>query len=140
MNMILNIYNRLYNLYGPQGWWPIINDNILLCEYHKGDYSYPRTKAECFEVCIGSLLTQNTSWYPGTVRALQQLKLGRPFTKEELQVIRKAEICQAEVSRNEQKRPNCAIFTQYMSNTWDLLVSNILGSSMSNPSFASVCN
>ena len=38
---LMEIYNRLYNHFGPQGWWP-------------GDTP--------FEVCIGAILTQNTSW------------------------------------------------------------------------------
>ena len=25
MNLIYNIYERLYKEYGPQGWWPFIN-------------------------------------------------------------------------------------------------------------------
>lgn len=39
--MILNIYKLLYNEYGPQGWWPA-NSQL--------------------EMCIGAILTQNTSW------------------------------------------------------------------------------
>ena len=38
---ILDIYQRLYDAYGPQGWWPA---------------------DDRFEVIVGAVLTQNTSW------------------------------------------------------------------------------
>ena len=44
MNKISKIYNILYKEYGPQKWWPT------------------RTKNKQFEVIIGAILTQNTSW------------------------------------------------------------------------------
>ena len=25
LDIIINVYNKLYELYGPQGWWPIKN-------------------------------------------------------------------------------------------------------------------
>jgi endonuclease-3 related protein len=45
---LLEIYARLYAAHGPQGWWPA------------------RTP---FEVCLGAILTQNTSW-TNVVKAL----------------------------------------------------------------------
>lgn len=54
------IYNSLLKKYSHQGWWPIIeNDKIT---YHIKDYSYPKTKEQEFEICVGVILTQNTSW------------------------------------------------------------------------------
>ncbi len=41
--MLLKIYKKLLKRYGNQNWWPI------------------RTKNK-FEICIGAILTQNTSW------------------------------------------------------------------------------
>ena len=103
MNTLNQIYKTLNNEYGKQGWWPIINNKTLLCEYHTGA---PKNDAERFEICIGAILAQNTSWYPGVVRALQQLKLGRPFTKKELEVIQKAEISQDGISENRKNKTN----------------------------------
>ena len=61
--MIKEVYNKLLNMYGLQGWWPL---SILYDKshqgYHPGDYSYPHSKAQMFEICVGSILTQNTSW------------------------------------------------------------------------------
>jgi len=60
------LYRRLLQYYGPQGWWPIRNKSknkgFDSGGYHKGDYSYPRTFKEAFEIILGAILTQNTSW------------------------------------------------------------------------------
>ncbi len=109
MNPIQQIYQTLLKTYSPQGWWPIINNKTLLCEYHTGA---PKNDAERLEICIGAILAQNTQWYPNVVRALQQLKIGRVLTKQELEVIQKAEILQAEISKNSKKETKSNILTQ----------------------------
>ena len=50
------LYTELLEKYGPQGWWPINN------KYHPREYNIPKNKNEIFEVCVGAILTQNTSW------------------------------------------------------------------------------
>lgn len=67
MSKIYRIYKTLYELYGPQGWWPIIGHG-----YHKLDYSFPRNQDEIFEVCLGSILTQNTT-FTSVVKSLNNL-------------------------------------------------------------------
>ena len=57
-------------------------------------------------------MLKTTQWYPNVVRAIQQLKLGRPLTKNELEVIRQAEIIQGTIPRNTQKRTKSTILTQ----------------------------
>ena len=109
MNKIQKIYELLHRVYGPQGWWPIISNKTLLCEYR--GYA-PKNDEERFEICCGAILAQNTSWYPGVVRALQQLKLGRPFTKKELEVMQKAEILRAKISEKPKKITKANILTQ----------------------------
>jgi endonuclease-3 related protein len=49
---LLAFYKRLHAAYGPQGWWP---------------------GQTPFEVCLGAILTQNTSW-TNAERALAQLR------------------------------------------------------------------
>ena len=49
----LEIYNTLFENYGPQGWWPINN------EYKKRKIV---TNEEKFEIIVGAILTQNTAW------------------------------------------------------------------------------
>ncbi|MFQ5475011.1 MAG: endonuclease III domain-containing protein [Candidatus Nanoarchaeia archaeon] len=62
----LKIYEVLQKEYGPQGWWPLSS-----CKkkkgfdergYHRREFSYPKTDAQRFEIIIGAVLTQNTSW------------------------------------------------------------------------------
>ncbi|MDA7816941.1 endonuclease III domain-containing protein [Sulfurimonas sp.] len=47
MNQIYTIYQTLYKHYGAQGWWPTFDENI---------------KDKTFEVALGSILTQNTTF------------------------------------------------------------------------------
>jgi endonuclease-3 related protein len=68
-NKIKAIYDRLYSLYGPQGWWPLINHagsnptkTGAINGYHPGDYNLPSGRNDIYEVIIGTILTQNTSW------------------------------------------------------------------------------
>ena len=57
MNNIFNIYESLFKCYGFQGWWPFLGVG-----YHPKDYSYPKNEDQIFEVALGSILTQNTSF------------------------------------------------------------------------------
>lgn len=67
MNTIYALYKILYKTYGSQGWWPITGYG-----YHKGDYNFPRDENEIFEVCLGSILTQNTT-FTSVVKSLENL-------------------------------------------------------------------
>jgi endonuclease III related protein len=69
MRTLEEIYKLLLNAYGPQGWWPLSDiDGInptktgSISGYHPGDYSYPRTEDQRFEICAGAILTQNSAW------------------------------------------------------------------------------
>jgi agmatinase len=77
---LLEIYQILLKIHGPQGWWPLAGmagsnptSTGTLRGYHPGDYSYPHSREEQFEICLGSILTQNTAW-PNVEKALQQLR------------------------------------------------------------------
>lgn len=60
------VYRRLLESFGPQGWWPLSSlagrDSFDVRGYHKGDFSYPRTAEQRFEIAVGAVLTQNTTW------------------------------------------------------------------------------
>jgi endonuclease-3 related protein len=80
MNKIYEIYKLLYSSYGPQGWWPFTNydgenesKNGNSKGYHILDYSFPQDVNEVFEVCLGSILTQNTT-FTSVVKSLHNLK------------------------------------------------------------------
>lgn len=59
---LIEIYHRLYQAYGPQGWWP-------------GESP--------FEIMVGAILTQNTSWR-NVERALARLKAEGLLSPERL--------------------------------------------------------
>jgi len=80
MNLLKRIYSILLKKYGFQGWWPLLDCNGtnptktgLIKGYHPKDYSYPGNNKQRFEICIGAILTQNTSW-PQVEKALLNLK------------------------------------------------------------------
>ena len=50
-------YDTLFNRYGSQNWWPVTSKG-LVPSYTGG----PKNDRERFEVIIGAILAQNTSW------------------------------------------------------------------------------
>ncbi len=77
---LAGLTQQLLQAYGPQGWWPLMEhqgDNPTLTGrltgYHPGDYTFPRTEAQRFEICCGAILTQNTAW-PNVEKALHSLR------------------------------------------------------------------
>jgi len=80
MDFFKKLYEELFDKYGPQGWWPLLNvkgtnptKTGSIKGYHPKDYSYPRNERQRFEICIGAILTQNTSW-ANVEKALINLK------------------------------------------------------------------
>lgn len=62
------LYHKLLELYGPQGWWPLINKSSGVIEY--GSHSQPLGSDRAFEVGVGAILTQNTQFDPNVTVAL----------------------------------------------------------------------
>lgn len=58
----------LLEKYGEQGWWPFIEGG-----YHPNEYDFPKNEAQIFEVCLGVILTQNTT-FTSVVKSLTNLK------------------------------------------------------------------
>ncbi|HBE03482.1 MAG: hypothetical protein A2096_13565 [Spirochaetes bacterium GWF1_41_5] len=75
---LLKIYKKFYDIYGPQGWWPLSKKKTH-ARHHSGA---PQCYGDRFEIIIGAILTQNTSWI-NVEKALHNLKknkkLGRNF-------------------------------------------------------------
>jgi len=67
----------LFSHYGPRGWWPLLKKKNEAqgwhCVYRPGDYGASLQPLQRFEIGIGAVLTQNTSWN-GAVKALISLK------------------------------------------------------------------
>jgi endonuclease-3 related protein len=79
-DFILEIYEKLYSLYGPQGWWPLmdlesenLNKTGATHGYHPLDYDLPETENQKYEIILGAILTQNTAW-TSAEKALLNLK------------------------------------------------------------------
>jgi len=58
------VYAKLYETYGPQGWWPLLrmDRDGLRCHYEPENSVRELNGRERFEICVGAILTQNTSW------------------------------------------------------------------------------
>jgi len=86
MNTVEQIYKALHKTYGCQGWWPLTNCNghesIGGGGYHPGNYSLPQTDCQVYEICIGSILTQNVGWVnvEKALRNLLKLEAIHPIT------------------------------------------------------------
>jgi len=79
-NKVNKLYKRLRASHGPMGWWPV----WVECPnggYHPGQYRIPITREGTFEVCMGAVLTQNTSWSQ-VEKALAALRSCGIFTPE----------------------------------------------------------
>jgi len=69
---LIELYNKLYSSFGSQGWWPAERK---------------------FEMCIGAILTQNTSW--GNVeKALQNLKKEKKLDARKIASMKKKELAE----------------------------------------------
>jgi endonuclease-3 related protein len=69
---LLEIYNLLFARFGPQHWWP-------------GDMQ--------FEMIIGAILTQNTSW-KNVKKALANLKAANSMTPESLHKLKHEQLAE----------------------------------------------
>ncbi|MBU2514901.1 endonuclease III domain-containing protein [bacterium] len=89
---IEDVFQRLMEHYGPQGWWPIVltedgkSTRRSAGGYHAGDYTYPHNDIQRLEICLGAILTQNTNWN-NVVTALKNLKSSGSFSFAKLVTI-----------------------------------------------------
>jgi len=101
MNKIYKIYNLLFEKYGAQGWWPYLNfDGVNESKtgniegYHIGDYSYPKNEDQIFEVALGSILTQNTT-FVSVIKAMKNLNSKGGITKDDIKALSIEELKEA---------------------------------------------
>ena len=64
-----SIYHKLYKFYGPQGWWPLIDqkgsdplDKECNVIHHPLNYEIPNNRDDIYQIILGTILTQNTNW------------------------------------------------------------------------------
>ncbi|MCL2116306.1 MAG: endonuclease III domain-containing protein [Methanobrevibacter sp.] len=84
------IYEKLFETYSYQGWWPFLKFKGInptktgaINGYHPGDYDFPKNSYQQFEIIIGSILTQNTTW-TSVEEALKNLDTLTEFTPKSL--------------------------------------------------------
>jgi len=68
------IFDLLFKRYGPQGWWPL---------YGKHNGKTPSNEDEIFEVIVGAVLTQNTSWN-NVEKALWNLRSNSMISRQKI--------------------------------------------------------
>jgi len=76
------LYKKLFALYGAQGWWPVKSE-FEGRGYHPNKFGLPATEKGKFEVCMGAILTQNTSWIQ-VEKALNNLFAAKINTAEKI--------------------------------------------------------
>ena len=101
MNMVYKIYTKLFEYYGVQGWWPYLNfegsnqNKTGVTEgYHIGDYTYPKTQDQIFEVALGSILGQNTTFI-SAVKSIKNLNDCGGITKDAIKSLSIEELKEA---------------------------------------------
>ncbi len=86
---VFDIFNTLFYRYGHQNWWPIVVNGRCL---YLDDYrSRERTADEIFEIMVGSILTQNTSW-ENAAKAVSKMKENNLMNMESIMAIKIAEL------------------------------------------------
>jgi len=78
----ITVYNKLYEHFGPQGWWPTTREGKISPTYHSLSYHRP-DENEKYEICVGAILTQNTSW-KNVEKALVNLHNANIFSAKEV--------------------------------------------------------
>ncbi len=68
--LLMKIYRTLYRIYGPRNWWP-------------GETP--------FEIMVGAILTQNTSW-KNVEKAIRELKEKGALTPDEIHRLKRSEL------------------------------------------------
>ena len=57
------LYDRLYQYFGPQGWWPTTPSGETRPRYYPGEGARFLSSREQWEIVVGAILTQNTAWH-----------------------------------------------------------------------------
>jgi endonuclease-3 related protein len=85
---IKQLYGRLLEKHGPQGWWPTRKTG-----YHPLNKSRKLSENEMLEICIGAILTQNTAW-KNVEKALANLISSNALDLKKLAVIKQSKLAQ----------------------------------------------
>jgi endonuclease-3 related protein len=87
MNKIALIYEKLHNEFGSQKWWPTTLEGELHPSYHGKKIN----ENQKFEIIVGAILTQNTSW-KNVEKAIFNLNNAKFLSMEKIVKASKAKI------------------------------------------------
>ncbi len=110
---LINIYNALLEEYGSQLWWPTTSEGEIKPQYTGG----PKSDKQRLEICIGAILTQNTSW-KNVEKAIVNLNKENLIDLEKLKKIeiKKMEELIRPSGFFKQKAERLKIFAEFLSN------------------------
>jgi len=111
MNKIKRLYKKLLSFFGKQEWWPVTDKNKLIPEYKKRKRLNKKQK---FEISIGAILTQNTSW-KNVEKAIIQLNKKNLMDAEKIKKISKKKLAKIIKSSGyyNQKAERLKIFAEF---------------------------
>lgn len=131
---LTKIYKSLYKYFGPQGWWPVRQgrttiDNLQLTI----DRNARPLDAEKFEICVGAILTQNTTW-KNTEKALTNLIIARVTTPQKILQCPSAKLCKLIRSAGyfRQKCKKLKIFSKFLVENYNGDLKKFFGGQLSN--------
>jgi endonuclease-3 related protein len=91
MSAVMDIYWKLLEIHGRQGWWPVTPTCISDCKPVYGVST--RTKKQQFEIILGAILTQSTSW-KNVEKAIENLQKHDLVDAEKLKKMTAEDIAQ----------------------------------------------
>ena len=86
LSKTLDVYAILLKSFGPRGWWPTTVKGGKP-QYHK-KIKKNLSPREIFEICIGAILTQNTTW-SNVERAIENINLFDLMTPQKIKKVNK---------------------------------------------------
>ena len=87
------MYDRLLERYGPQGWWPTTSPGATTPRYFPGHPGRRLSAIQQWEIVVGAILTQNTSWSNATL-ALENLSRRGYLTLKRIRRLPHAELAE----------------------------------------------
>jgi len=123
-NVFIEVYNRLFSEYGPQGWWPVTPEGGITPEYSGG----PRDRKGIFEVAVGAILTQNTAWKNVSlaIEALNRADLMNPEKISRVNIKRLASLIRSAGYYNQKARRLKEIARFFIKNKFNATRANLL--------------
>jgi len=89
----MKIYQILLKHFGPQGWWPIMPKADRRKQRSQPDSSDELDSNARFEIIVGAILTQNTSW-KNVEKAIQNLRKKGLISRKAILAVREAELAE----------------------------------------------